>query len=67
MIAINDSLCTQCSKLGSWRYGKIYGVDKVLLQFKKSLFVVFNPTAQSVNCSLLKNLEKHFCNLTYKK
>ena len=29
---------------------------------------LFNPTAESVNCSLfLKNLEKHFCDLTYKK
>ena len=34
----------------------------------KSLLVLFNATAESVNCSLfLKNLEKHFCNLTYKK
>ena len=33
-----------------------------------SLFAMFNPTAESVNCSLLlKNLEKHFCDLTYKK
>ena len=30
----------------------------------KTLFVLFNATAESVNCSLLKNLEKHFCNLT---
>ena len=67
VIAINDSLCTQCSKLGSWRYGKIHGFDKILLQFKKFLFVVFNPTAESVNCFLfLKNLEKHFRDLTYK-
>ena len=29
---------------------------------------MFNPAAESVNCSLfLKNLEKHFCYLTYKK
>ena len=34
VIAINNSLCTQCSKLGSWHYGKIHGVDKVLLHFK---------------------------------
>ena len=42
---------------------------KSLLQFKKSLFVVFNPTAESVNCFsfFLKNLEKHFCDLTYEK
>ena len=34
----------------------------------KNLFVVFNPTAESVNCSLfLKNVEKHFRDLTYKK
>ena len=35
--------------------------------FKTSLFVLFNATAESVNCSLfLKNLEKHFCNVTGK-
>ena len=57
-MVINNSLCTQCSKLRSWGYGKIHGVDKDLLQFKKSLFGLFNPTAESVNCSLfLKNLE----------
>ena len=29
---------------------------------------MFNPTAESVNCSLFfKNLEKHFRDLTYKK
>ena len=40
----------------------------VLLQFKKSLFVMFNPSAGSVNCSLFfKNLENHFCDFTYKK
>ena len=39
-----------------------------MLQFKKFLFVVFNPTAESVNCSFfLKNLGKHFRDLTYKK
>ena len=65
-MAINDSLCTQCSKLVSWCYGEIHGVDTILLQYKKSLFVVFNPTAESVN-SLSKNLEKHFRDLTYKK
>ena len=55
-------------KVGSSRYGKIHGVDKVLLQFKKSLFVSFEPTAKSMNCSLfLKNLEKHFYDLAYKK
>ena len=35
---------------------------------KNYFFVLFNFTAESVNCSLfLKNLEKHFCNSTYKK
>ena len=34
----------------------------------KNLFVLFNPTVESMNCSLfLKNLEKHFCDLTYKQ
>ena len=38
-----------------------------MLQLKNSLFVLFNPTAESVHCSLfLKNLEKRFCDLTYK-
>ena len=40
----------------------------MLLQVKTSLFVLFNATAESVNCSLfLKNLETHFCNVTCKK
>ena len=40
---------------------------KSFCNFKKS-FVLLNATAESVNCSLfLKNLEKHFCDLTYKK
>ena len=35
---------------------------------KTSFFVLFNATAESVNCSLfLKNLETHFCNVTCKK
>ena len=47
---------------------KIQGVDEVMLQSKKSLFVSFNATAESVNCSLfLKNLQKQFGELTYKK
>ena len=47
---------------------KIHGVRKVLIQFKKSLFVLFNVSAQSVNYSLFfKNVEKHFCNMTSKK
>ena len=54
--------------IGNWSYGKIHGIDKVLLQFKKSLFVLFNPTAEPVNCSIfLKNQKKHLCDLTYKK
>ena len=32
----------------------MHGVRKVLLQFKKSLFVLFDATAESVNCSLEK-------------
>ena len=39
----------------------------VLLHFKKSLFVLFNSAAESVNCFHLKNLEKRFCDLTYEK
>ena len=47
---------------------KIHGIHKALLQLKKSLFVSFNATAESVDCFLfLKNLEKYFCNLTYRK
>ena len=54
-------------ELTLWKNSRC-SVDEVLLQFKKSLFVVFNSTAESVNCSLLlKNLEKHFCDLSYKK
>ena len=65
---MNDSLCTHCSKLENWRYGKIYGVDKVLLQFKKILFVVFNPTAESVNCFFfLEKSRKTLCGFTCKK
>ena len=41
---------------------------KSCCNLKKSLFVVFNPTAESVNCStFLKNLEKRFCDLTLRK
>ena len=47
---------------------KIHCVPKGMLQLKKTpLFVLFNATAESMNCSLLKNLETHFCNVTYKK
>ena len=31
---------------------KIHGVHKVSLEVKKSLFVLFDATAESVNCSL---------------
>ena len=54
-------------KLATWRYGKIHGVRKILLQFNKISFCLM-PRQESVSCSLfLKNVEKHFCNLTYKK
>ena len=56
----------QSQQLGAME--KIHGIHKVLLQFKKSLFVLFNAPAESLDCSLfLKNEEKHFCNLTYRK
>ena len=46
---------------------KIHVSVKSCWNFKKSLFVLFNATAKSVNCSIFsKNLEKHFSNLTYK-
>ena len=41
---------------------------KCCCYIKKTLFVWFNATAESVNCSLfLENLEKDFCCLTYMK
>ena len=46
---------------------KTYCVPKVLLQFKTSLFLLFIATAESVNNSLLKNLETQFCSVTCKK
>ena len=48
---------------------KIHDVRKVLsCNSTKSLFVLFNATAESVNCFFfLKNLEKHLCNFAYKK
>ena len=47
---------------------KIQCPFKTCQHLKKSLFVLLNVTADSVNCSLFsKNLEKHFCNSTYKK
>ena len=46
---------------------RIRSVRKVLLQPKKLLYVSFNATSESVNCSLfLKNLDKYFRNSTYK-
>ena len=51
------------------KLGKIHGVHEVLLQLKKSLFVLFNAAAESVNFSLfLKKLEKLFlqCDLQKK-
>ena len=54
------------SKLAQWKkytdFIKSCGIKKIFLD------VLFNAKAESVNCSLfLKNVEKHFCNLTYKK
>ena len=41
---------------------------KSCCNLKTLSLLVYNPTAESVNCSLfLKNQEKHFCDLTYKK
>ena len=43
---------------------KTHGVHKVLLQFKKSLFVLFNATVECLNSSLiLKNFVKTFLQL----
>ena len=47
---------------------KYTGFIKSCCNLTKSLFVLFDATAESVNCFLLsKNLEKYFCHLTYKK
>ena len=67
----NDSLCTQCSnfkvsKLALWKKHTVS--TKSCCSKQKSLFVLFNAEAESVNCSFFfKNLEKHFGYLTYKK
>ena len=56
-------------KLQSWRCEKNtqYPLSLVAI-FKKSFTVLFNATAESVNYSVFwKNLQKRFCNLTYKK
>ena len=55
----------EVSELALSAIENIHRVSKVCL--KTSLFVLFNATAESVNCSLLKNLETHFCNMTCKK
>ena len=53
----------------SWRYEKNTRCPLNLVAIsKKSLFVLFNATAKSVNLYVIwKNLEKDFCNLIYKK
>ena len=68
-LAIFYACIVKNSKLVSWRYGKNTRCPLNLAAvLKKSLFVLFNDAAESVNCSLvLKNLEKYFCSLTYKK
>ena len=49
-------------------YKKYIVLPKCCCSLQTSLFVSFNATAESVNCSLfLKNLETHFCNVTCKK
>ena len=59
---------SQCSKLASLLYEKNTRCPKSLVAIKKSLFVLLNATAEFVNCSVfLKNIEKYFCNLIYKK
>ena len=41
---------------------------KCYCSLKTSLFVLFNATAESVNCCFfLKNVETHFCNVICKK
>ena len=47
---------------------KKYAVSiKSCYNFKKILLVLFNATAESVNCLPLKNRRKSFRNSTYKK
>ena len=46
---------------------KIRGVHKILLQSKKISLCFVNVTAKSLLLFFLKNLRKHFCNLTCKK
>ena len=56
-------------KLQSWRCEKNTRCPLSLVAiFKKSIIVLFNATAESVNYSVFwKNLQKRFCNLTYTK
>ena len=56
----------KASELALWEK---YSVSiKSCCNFKKSLFVLFNATAEFVNCPLfLKNPKKQFCYLTCKK
>ena len=50
-----------------WHIPKTVSTQSVC-NSKKSLFVLFNATAESVNSSFLsKNHKKHFSNLTYQK
>ena len=46
---------------------KIHGVHEVFCNFAKSLFVLFDVTAEFVNCSLLKNLENPFLRFDLQK
>ena len=64
---MHTALVFKVSKLALWKKYTV-SINKVLIQFKKSLFVLFIVTVESVNCFLiLKNLEKHFCNFTSQK
>ena len=56
-------------KIGELALRKKYTVFlKCCCTLKTSLFVIFNATAESVNCSnFLKNLETYFCNVICKK
>ena len=55
-------------KVGELALLKKYTVFlKSCCNLKTSLFVLFDAMAESMNCSLLKNLETHFCNVICKK
>ena len=71
---INNFLCLQYSnfRVGELALWKKYTVPikpcTVVAIFKKSFFVLFNATAEPINHFVFwKNLQKHFCNLIYKK